>query len=172
MKAEVAATQRRLAGLRLRVGSSEYVTKYVFPFVDDAWNVTFYVVDAMTVGPRLLRSRLELGSGTLVAKEAAARLEPLTALPVERFGEVVHFDPWWAFKGIGGIDRAWVDAVLASNAAGTFNHEGSTYKVHDFAFDTSLRALDAVVTKDPVFRTVSFHHGDLSLLGLRKPPRT
>ncbi len=172
MKAEVVPSQRRLVGLRLHVGSAEYVTKYVFPFVEDSWAVPFYVVDAMTLGPRILRGRLELRSGALHTLDADARLEPLTALPTARFSEVVHFDPWWAFKGIAGLERAWVEAVLASNVATTFNHEGFTYKIHDFAFDTSLQTLDTLVAKDPVFRTVSFRKGDLSLLGLRKPPRT
>ncbi len=172
MTGEVGPTQRRLVGLRLHVGSTEYMTKYVFPFVDDSWAVPFYVVDAMTLGPRVLRGRLEMRSGALHAVDADARLEPLAALPTARFSEVVHFDPWWAFKGIAGLERAWVEAVLASNVATTFNHEGFTYKIHDFAFDTSLQTLDTLVAKDPVFRTVSFRKGDLSLLGLRKPPRT
>jgi len=169
MKAELAHTQRHLAGLRLHMADGEVLTKYVFPFVDASWSVPFFVVDAMTYGPRLFRGSLELRSGALYATEPVAQLEPITTLPVSRLEEVVHFDPWWAFRGIGGIDRAWVDAVLASNIAGTFNHEGSVYKVHDLEFDAGLKILDGVVAKDPVFRPVTFRKGDLSLLGLRKP---
>lgn len=171
MKAEVLHTQRHLAGLRLRMADAEVLTKYVFPFVDASWAVAFCVVDAMTRGPLLFRGSLELRSGVLHASEPASKLEAITRLPVSRFDEVVHFDPWWAFRGVAGIDRAWVDAILASNIAGTFNHEGSTYKVHDFEFDPGLKVLGAVLAKDPVFRTVPFRKGDLSLLALRRPPR-
>jgi len=153
------------------MADGEVLTKYVFPFVDDSWAVAFYAVDAMTYGPRLFRGSLELRTGALYSKEPTSGLEPVTAVPVARFEELVHFDPWWAFRGIAGVDRAWVEAILASNIAGTFNHEGSTYKVHDLEFDAALKTLDSVVAKDPVFRTVTFRKGDVPLLGLRKPPR-
>lgn len=169
MKAEVAHTQRHLAGLRLHMADGEVLTKYVFPFVDESWTVPFTVVDAMTYGPRLFRGSLELRSGALYAEEPVAKLEPITALPLPRLEEVVHFDPWWAFRGIAGIDRTWADAILASNIAKTFNHEGSVYKVHDLEFDAALRALDGLVAKDPVFRPITFRKGDLSLLALRSP---
>ncbi len=171
MRAEMAPTQRRLAGQRLHMADSEVLTKYVLPFVNEAWSIAFTVVDAMTRGPRLFRGALEVRSGTLWTPEPITKLEPITTLPLARFEEVVHFDPWWAFRGVAGIERPWIEAVLASNIAGTFNHEGSTYKVHDLAFDANLTRLEGVVAKDPVFRTVTFGKGDLSLLGLRKPGR-
>ncbi len=171
MKAETLHTQRHLVGLRLQMADAELVTKYVFPFVDTDWKVPFVVVDAMTVGPRILHGDLELRSGGLHTKAPESQLEPITSVPVERFADVVHFDPWWAFRGIGGVPREWIDAVLASNLAGSFSHEGTNYKVHDFVFAASFGSLDALVAKDPVFETVSFVHGDLELLPLRPPPR-
>jgi len=164
-------TQRHLAGLRLHMADAEVLTKYVFPFVDAAWSVPFTVVDAMTYGPRLFRGTLELRSGALYSNEPVSKLEPISAMPVERFEAVVHFDPWWAFRGIGGVGREWVDAILASNIAGTFNHEGTTYKLHDLTFDPALKALDAIAAKDPVFRNASFRKGDVELLLLRHPIR-
>ncbi len=171
MKVELAHTQRHLAGLRLHMADAEVVTKYVFPFVDEAWSVAFTVVDAMTYGPRVFRGRLAPRSGALYAQEPVSALEPIPSVPPDRFEGLVHFDPWWAFRGIGGVDRVWVDAILASNIAGTFNREGTTYKLHDLEFDPDLRTVDAVIAKDPVFRTVAFHRGDLNLLLLRHPTR-
>ena len=171
MRAEQLRTQRHLVGLRLRMADAELVTKYVFPFVDGTWSAAFTIVDAMAIGPRLFRGSLELVSGALVAKEAVSALEPLASVPVKEFEPVVHFDPWWVFRGIGGVDRERIDAILATNLAGTFNHEGTTYKVHDLEFDPSLRSLEAVVAKDPVFRPITFRKGDLDLLSLRKPVR-
>lgn len=172
MAHEAGVRQRHLTGLRFRTGDGEHLTKYVFPFVNDAWTVPFYIVDAMTLGPRIFRGDLMLQDGALRAKDPKARLEPLATLSTSDFDEVVHFDPWWVFKGIAGIDREHVTAVLASNVAGTFEHEGSTYKVHDFAFDETLRSLLTLEAKDPVFRTKAFHRGDLAILALRKPRRS
>lgn len=172
MRAEELATQRHLVGLRLHMADGEFVTKYAFPFVDPAWSVAFTVVDAMTMGPRLFAGSLELRSGALFAQEPVSALQSLSTLPVQRFDEVVHFDPWWVFRGVTGVDRERINAILATNIAGTFNHLGTTYKLHDLGFDPSLKSLDAVVAKDPVFRTASFRKGDLDLLALRKPVRT
>ncbi len=172
MKTEVLYAQRHLVGLRLHMADGELVTKYVFPFVDEAWSVPFTIVDGMTLGPRILRGRLEARSGALYTAEPRSRLEAITSAPLETFERVVHFDPWWAFRGIGGVPREWIDAVLASNLAGTFNHEGTTYKVHDLQFDPALTSVVALVAKDPMFKTVSFARGDLDLLLLRHPART
>lgn len=171
MKAESPSGQRRLVGLQLHFADGEVATKYVFPFMDESWKVAFFVVDGLGLGPRLLRGALELRAGALHSPESKAKLEPITALPVSGFDSVVHFDPWWVFRGVTGIDRPWVDAVLATNIAGDFNHEGSVYKMHDLTFDTGLKVLEGVVAKDPVFRAVTFSRGDLSLMALRKPPR-
>ena len=171
MKAEVRPTQRHLVGLRLRMADAELVTKYVFPFLDDNWSVAFTVVDALSYGPRVLRGNLELREGVLRTDARTSQLEKITTVPLERFGELVHFDPWWAFRGIGGVPREWIEAVIASNVAGTFNHEGTTYKLHDLTFNASLTALDVLLAKDPVFREVSFARGDVDLLQLRHPQR-
>lgn len=169
MKAEVLHTQRHLAGLRLHMADAEVVTKYVFPFVDEDWTIAFSVVDAMTYGPRIIQSPIELRGGALYSKEPTSKLERIPSMPLARFETVVHFDPWWAFRGVSGVERDWVGAILASNIAGTFNHEGATYKVHDLVFNPTMDSVDSLVAKDPVFRTVSFHRSDLDLLRLRHP---
>lgn len=169
MKAEMLHTQRHLVGLRLRMADAELVTKYVFPFVNEDWSVAFTVVDAMAYGPRIFQGPLALRSGALHTKESTSKLEPISSLPLKRFETVVHFDPWWAFRGIGGVERDWVKAILATNIAGTFFHEGTTYKLHDLEFGPDLDRLDAIVAKDPVFKTVTFHRSDVNLLLLRHP---
>ncbi len=169
MKAEPTHTQRHFAGLRLHMADAEVATKYVFLFAGEDWTTAFAVVDAMTYGPRIFRGPLELRSGALYAKEPVSKLEKIATMPLERFETLVHFDPWWAFRGVGGVERDWVNAILASNIAGTFNHEGTTYKVHDLVYTPRLDAVDTLVAKDPVFRTVSFHRSDLDLLLLRHP---
>lgn len=171
MKAELLTTQRRLVSRRLKMADGEVYTKYVFPFVDDSWSVPFYVIDAMTYGPRFFRGTLKVSQGGLATPEPVSKLEKLSSLSVDRFGQVVHFDPWRVFRGVAGVERAIIDAVLASNIAGTFNHEGTTYKLHDLDFDSGLKTLEVLRAKDPVFRDRSFVKGDLGLLQLRGPPR-
>jgi len=171
MKTENLATQRHLVGRRLWMADAEVHTKYVFPFVDEAWSVAFFVIDAMTYGPRLFRGELEVLPDGLRTSQSSARLEKISATPTSGFANVVHFDPWWVFRGAPGVERDWVNAILATNIAGTFNHEGTTYKIHDLAFDSHLRSLEGVIAKDPVFKTVTLGKGDLDLLQLRKPPR-
>ena len=172
MKAENPATQRRLVGRRLKMQDTEVHTKYVFPFVDAAWSVSFFLIDAMTYGPRTFRGELEVLPDGLRSPLPSAKLEKISTLPISGFAELVHFDPWWVFRGAAGVEREWVNAILATNIAGTFNHEGTTYKVHDLVFDPHLQSLEEIVAKDPVFRTMAFRKGDLELLQLRKPPRT
>ncbi len=172
MRAELAPSQRHFVGLPLRFPNAELRTKYVFPFVDATWSVPFYVIDAMGGPPQVLEGTLEFREGALISKEPAAKLAPVSSVPLARFAEVVHFDPWWAFRGIAGVDRTWIDAILASNIAGTFYHEGSMDKVHDLEFDGTLKTLTGLVAKDPVFRSVTLHKGDVDLLLLRKPART
>lgn len=153
------------------MADAEVHTKYVFPFVDESWSVPFFLVDAMTYGPRMFRGELEILADGLRTPQSSEKLESLAAVPVSTFDSVVHFDPWWVFRGIAGVDRGRINAILATNIAGTFNHEGTTYKIHDLVFDAHARSLQALVAKDPVFKTRTFAKGDLGLLQLRRPPR-
>lgn len=169
MKTESLSTQRRLVGRRLRMADVEVQTKYVFPFVDATWAVPFFVIDAMTYGPRLFRGELEVVPDGLRTAATSEKLEKISMVPASQFDTVVHFDPWWVFRGVAGVERDRINAILATNIAGTFNHEGTTYKVHDLVFESHLRSLEALLAKDPVFKTVAFHKSDVSLLQLRKP---
>lgn len=171
MKGEPLASQRHLVGRRLHMADAEVHTKYVFPFVDGAWSVPFFIIDAMSYGPRIFRGELEILPDGLRTAQPSQTLETLATVPVGTFANVVHFDPWWVFRGVPGVDRERIGAILATNVAGTFNHEGTTYKVHDLVFDPRAQSLESVVAKDPVFRNATFAKGDLDVLQLRKPPR-
>ncbi len=171
MKSETLASQRHLVGRRLSMADAEVHTKYVFPFVDEAWSVPFFIIDAMTYGPRMFRGELEVLPDGLRTSQPSEKLENLATVPVSTFASVVHFDPWWVFRGVVGVDRERINAILATNVAGTFNHEGTTYKVHDLVFDPHVHSLQSLVAKDPVFVTATFAKGDLDLLQLRKPLR-
>ncbi len=169
MPSEDPASQRHLAGRRFHMADAEVQTKYVFPFVDETWSVPFFLIDEPAYGPRLFRGEMEILPDGLRTTRSHEALEELAKVPVTTFADVVHFDPWWAFRGVAGVDRERIKAVLATNIAGTFNHEGTTYKIHDLVFDPHARSLQALVAKDPVFKTMTFAKGDLGLLQLRKP---
>lgn len=171
MKAEPLGTQRHLVGRRLRMADVEVHTKYVFPFVDESWSVPFFVIDAMTLGPRLFRGPIDLLPDSLATSLPSDKLERISTVPTSRFDAVVHFDPWWVFRGSTGVEREWVDAILATNIAGAFNREGTTYKIHDLVFDPHLQALEGLAAQDPLFHKATFRKGDVSLLQLRKPRR-
>lgn len=171
MRTETPASQRHLVGRRMSMADAEVHTKHVFPFVDEAWSVPFFLIDAMTYGPRMFRGELEILPDGLRTPQSTEKLESLAAVPVSTFDNVVHFDPWWVFRGVAGVDRERIDAILATNIAGTLNRKGTTYKVHDLVFDSRARSLQTVIAKDPMFRTATFSKGDLGLLQLRKPPR-
>ncbi len=171
MRSEDAASQRHLVGRRLRLADAEVQTKCVFPFVDETWSVPYCLIDASGYGPRLSRGELEIVPDGLRTPQSRQALQELAQVPVTTFAHVAHFDPWWAFRGVAGVDRERAGVILATNIAGRFNHEGTAYNVHDLVFDARARSLQVLVAKDPVFETVTFAKGDLGLLRLRKPLR-
>jgi len=99
-----------------------------------------------------------------------ADLRPVESISADRFGELVHFDPWWAFRGVSGVDRRWIEAIFSTNIARTFVHEHRTLKVHDLRFSDDLRTLEVLLTKDDAFRTVEFHANEIDLRSLRHAP--
>jgi len=171
MPAERLATQRKLMDRRVHLADGEHWTKYAFPFIDRNWEVAFVVLDLMATGPRILRGPLEVRPDGLHGTAASDALAPVSSVPLEVFQGLVHFDPWWAFRGVVGVERAWVEAILATNLAGRFLHAGVAYKMHDLEFDPTLTKLEALVAKDDAFRTATFRAGEIDLLQLRNRPR-
>lgn len=164
---DVPITQRGLVGRRLRLADGEVVTKYVFPFVDGDWRVPFAIVDILGQGPAVLAVPIEPVGADLRSAARLANLRPVPTIPLETILDLAHFDPWWVFRGIPELERPWVNAVISTNIAHPFTHDGVRYKIHDLAFPRGVRELTAVRVKDEVFHPREFRKGDLDLLGLR-----
>lgn len=168
---DVPITQRGLVGRRLRLADGEVVTKYVFPFVDGEWRVAFILADVLGTGPRILDPPLDRRGSDLVSPDRLAALKPLISVPLDAFLGLAHFDPWWTFRGIGGVGRPWADAVISTNIAHPFVGNGVRYKVHDLAFLPGVRRLASLIAKDDHFRPREFRKGDLDVLGIRQVSR-
>ncbi|MGQ0797377.1 MAG: hypothetical protein ACT4OI_05905 [Methanobacteriota archaeon] len=171
MPSDVRVAQRRLVGLDVQARDAELATKYVFPFVDADWRTAFVVLVVLGSAPRLHRGPLRFEGTRLVADVMARDLRPVEAVPVAEFAGLAHLDPWWAFRGIGGVLPGWVRAIVATNLAGSFDRGGARYEVHDLVFDGSLSRLEAVVAKDDAFRSATFSQRDINLAALRKGHR-
>ncbi len=99
-----------------------------------------------------------------------ADLRAVESISVDRFAGLVHFDPWWAFRGVSGVDRRWIEAIFSTNIARTFIHEHRNLKVHDLRFSDDLRTLEALLAKDEAFRTVEFRAREIDLRSIRRAP--
>ncbi|HKZ99459.1 MAG TPA: hypothetical protein VJ326_07720 [Thermoplasmata archaeon] len=172
MPGEGRPTQRGLVGRRVALHDVQLATKYAFPFVGADWAVPFIVLDVLGGRPQILASRAVLRGGEIRADAAEDDLRPIESLPVEGFARLAHFDPWWIFRGIGGVERRSIDAILRTNVAGTHALRGRRMKVHDLEFALDLSHLDAVVAKDDAFRVARLAPGDVDLLALRAPAKT
>ncbi|HEX9340361.1 MAG TPA: hypothetical protein VF992_04220 [Thermoplasmata archaeon] len=166
---ETGIRQRGIVGRRMAFDEGEIVTKYTVPFVDSGWRVAFTVVDRIGGPPRVVDAVIRVEGDRLRASSRTADLRPIESIPADRFAALVHFDPWWAFRGVSGVDRRWIEAIFSTNIARTFVREHRTLKVHDLRFSDDLRTLDAVVTKDEAFRPIEFRAGEIDLLPLRRP---
>ena len=172
MPPEAGIRQRAIVGRRLALADSELVTKYTLPFVDSTWMVPFVVLDLLGSPPKILSGPLHADDTRLRTLEPRAALRPIESVPIPDIAMLVHYDPWWAFRGVSGVDRTWIQAIFATNIAHPFLHEGKKLKIHDLRFVDGMDRLEALIAKDEVFRTIEFRPGDLDLLELRRTPRT
>jgi len=170
MPDETGIQQRAIVGRRLSVADSELVTKYTLPFVDTAWKVPFIVLDLLGGPPRILAGPLHLDGTRLRTPEPRAALRPIESIPTGDFAALVHYDPWWAFRGVSGVNRAWIRAIVGTNIARPFHHEGKRLKIHDLRFGDGMDRLEALIAKDDFFRAIEFHAGEIDLLGLHPRP--
>ena len=122
--------------------------------------------------PRVLAGTMSIDSGRTRTPAHFRDLRPVESVPRDDFASLVHFDPWWAFRGVSGVDRPWIEAIFATNIARSFTHAHRHLKVHDLRFSGDVSKLDAVIAKDEAFRVVELHPADVDLLSLRKPPPT
>jgi len=164
--------QRDLVGRRLYLPDADLSTKYLFPFVDATWSVPFCVVDLLGQSPQVVSGPMSRRAQGFASDAKAGDLVPVESVPLDRFRELVHFDPWWVFRGISGVPRAWVTEIIGSNIAGVFTLDGRSFKVHDLAFTADLRALTSLVANDDVFHRKDFHRNDIELFGLARRRRS
>jgi len=160
--------QRDLVGLGLRLADEELVTKYTFPFIDGKWTVPFLVTHILGGGPRLLRGPIRREGSFLSSDRKATDLVPVDSIPPETFEALVHFDPWWDFRGVPGVQREWIDAIVASDIARPFVRNGIVHKVHDLEFSHDAGTLNAVIAKDDRFQRILLRQGDVDLRSLRR----
>ena len=163
MPSDERPSQRRLVGLRVRFADGEMVAKYVFPFVGRDWSVELFALDLPGLGPRWSPGPLDVRTGLLELRDPSSALAATESIPLERFRDLVHFDPWWTFRGIARVDPRWVRAVVGSNLAGPFDLGGRRLKVHDLIFDPHIRRLESLVAQDDRFHRLIFGPADLDL---------
>lgn len=168
---EPSVGQRELVGRRLVLSDGEVETKYTLPFVDPTWRVPFVVFDRLGAPPGILRAKVRSDGRRLHTTASIRGLERIESIPAADFASLVHFDPWWAFRGISGVERSWIAAILLTNIARPFHHEGRTYKIHDLRFADGMERLVAIVAKDEGFHARGFGPRDLDLLDLQLRPR-
>jgi len=159
--------QREIVGRRIAFADSELVTKYTLPFVDATWKVLFVVLDTLGRPPAVLVGPVHLEGSRLRTTARMEDLRAIESLPVSTFSGLVHYDPWWAFRGVSGVNGSWIEAVFATNIARPFRHADRTWKIHDLVFADGIGHLESVVAKDEFFRAKTFGRPDLDLLKLR-----
>lgn len=167
MAPEDGIRQREIVGRRIAFSDAERFAKYTLPFIDANWKTPFTVFDLIGSPPKLLEGVVHLEGARLRTPLRVGELRPIESIPTERIALLVHFDPWWAFRGVSDVDRRWIEAIVATNIAHPFHHDGKAWKIHDLAFSDGLDRLEGLVAKDDLFRAVTFHAGDIDLLGLR-----
>lgn len=167
MRPEAGIRQRDLVGKKIAFADSEVDTKYTLPFVNAAWGVPFVLVDRLGSPPGIAAVRLDFDGRRMHTPVSVHKLHSIESMPVASFASLVHFDPWWALRGVGGVDQAWLSAIHATNIARPFHRQGKAFKLHDLRFAHGMDRLEAVVAKDELFRVTEFHAGEIDLLALR-----
>jgi len=171
MRPEGGARQRGLVDRRIVFSDGERDASYLFPFVDRRWRVPFVVV-ALSVGaPLVLDGPLRLDQFRFRTALRSNDLRRIESIPLEDLEQLVHYDPWWVFRRVTGVDRRWTEAVFATNIVAPFLHRGRTHKVRDLIFSAELDRLEEIEARAGLFRAATFHPGDVELLTLRPASR-
>ena len=171
MRPEGAVRQRGLVDRRIVFSDAERDVRYLFPFVDRRWRVPFVIVDLGVGAPLVLDGPFRVDQFRFRTALRSNDLRRIESIPLEDLEQLVHYDPWWVFRQVSGVGRAWIEAVFATNIAAPFRHGGRTHKVRDLIFSAELDRLEEIEARAGLFRAVTFHPGDVELLSLRPAPR-
>lgn len=166
MTSGLLVTQRHLTGLTLVLKDARWYAKYVFPFFTAKWRVPFVAFDLLGQPPRIWDMGATVVGRDVRIEAAAKELAAATSFEPKRFEGLLHFDPWWAFRG-AGLPDILVRAVVATNVAGRIHRLDVPRRIVDLAFDHELGYLVAVETEDGAFGRKTFFQGDLDLAKLR-----
>lgn len=172
MQTDARSRQRGLVDRRIVFVDGEWPASYVFPFVDRRWRVPFLVLDFSMGPPRVLDGPFRVDQFRFRTALRSSDLRRIESVPLDDLAKLVHYDPWWVFRRASGVDRAWIEAVFATNIATPFQHQGRTHKVRDLVFSAPLDRLEEIEARSGLFRTVRFRPGDIELLALRSSPST
>jgi len=156
--------QRSLVNRRLVFRDAELITNYVFPFWDRSWSVRFVLIDVFGGDdPRVLAGALEASGADLRTDSSSHDAGSLVHVPRSEFATLYHFDPWWVFRGKGGVAGAYRDAVIPTNISRPFRAGGATWNVHDVEFAPQMETAVSIEGKDALFRKRTFTKANLSL---------
>ena len=123
------------------------------------------------VPPRVLEGPFRLDNYRYRTTLRLSELRPIESVPVEEFGALLHFDPWWVFRGVSGVRRDWLEAVIATNIARPVRLQGRTFKIQDLVFSSYLDRLLEIDARSGLLRSAAFHPGDIDLIALRAAAR-
>src|SRR5437899_3469919 len=170
MLPEAGVRQRGLVDRRIVFADAERTADYMFPFIDRRWRVPFIVVDLSMGPPWVLDGPIRVDQYRFRTPLRTSDLRRIESVPLDELAKLVHYDPWWVFRRVSGVDRAWIEAVFAANIPTPFRHGGTTHRVRDLVFSANLDRLAAVEAKRGAFHAVTIHPGDIELLALRSSP--
>src|SRR2546425_10379196 len=159
--------QRGLVDRRIVFADAEHTADYVFPFIDRRWRVAFLVLD-LSIGPSwILDGPFRVDQFRFRTALRTSDLRRIESVPLDELAKLVHYDPSWVFRRVSGVDRAWIEAVFATNVAAPFQHDARTYKIRDLVFSAALDRLQEIEAKRGPFHAMTFRPGDIELLTLR-----
>lgn len=159
-------TQRQLTGVNVVLKDARWYAKYVFPFFNVHWRVPFVALDVIGGRARIWDRDMRFEGREMRINAAADDLTHARSVDPKRFEGLLHFDPWWAFKG-SGFPADLVRAVVATNVAGRSHRTDVPRTVVDVAFDRSFQGLVAVDMEDAHFARKTFFEGTFDLGKLR-----
>lgn len=166
MSGEGHVRQRQLVGINVLLDDARWYAKYVFPFFNVGWRVPLVALDVLGRPPRIWDRSMKLIGLDLRIDATADEMKPATTEDAKRFAGLLHFDPWWAFKG-AGFPPDLVRAVVATNVAGRSHLLDVPRTVADVSFDRDLEFLRSVELEDEHFGRRAFVEGTLDLRKLR-----